>query len=89
MAAYRDYERQIPGKGYVSPWEKRQIRLGKTLLERGQVFISKAKTALKRGNDSQARDWIGELDKSIRAATGERKTQLQKQKERLERKLRA
>jgi len=82
---YREYERRRPGKPYVSPWEKKQIKKGKTKLDRGQIFIKKAERAQ---SSVELENWVAQLDMSIEAATGERKKQLEKQRERLVNKLR-
>lgn len=83
-AMYRSAEKIAPTKGYVSPWQIRQIRKGKTKLEKGLIFIQKAERA---GGASfgQLRLWITQKDRAISKAKGQRKEQLLIERGRLER----
>ena len=84
-AMYRVYDHFLPGKGYKSPWEKRQVRRGRTRLERGQVFISRARRG--NGRRTQVESWLAQLERSIATARGRRRDRLLQQKARLERML--
>lgn len=82
-AAYREYERTYPGKDYVSPWELKKIK-GKTVFDRGQIFLSKAeKNSVSPGADT-LKYWISQLGNSINMAKGKQKQQFMKQRERLQ-----
>ena len=89
-AAYRDAERQVGGpksKSYVSPWELKQIRKGKTKLQKGVVFVQKLEKQSKKAGVSQTmlRRWVAEKEEAIRRARGKNRTQLIIEKNRLER----
>jgi len=90
-AMYRDAERRTGGpggKGYVSPWEVRQLAQGKTRLEKGLLFVQQVeRKARRRGglNQDRVRQWIVEKDEAINAARGKRKEQLIIERNRLER----
>lgn len=92
-ALYRHYVRSTGGQGgqgHVSPWELRQVKRGKTRLEKGLVFVQRAERQAWSGKGvSQAtvRDWIAQKDEAIRQATGRRKAQLMIERNRLERML--
>jgi len=62
-AMYRTYEKHMPDKGYISPWEIRQISRGKTKFDRGQIFIQKAE---KGAQKSAIQGWIAQLTESIK-----------------------
>ncbi len=89
-ALYRYYERQLggpDGKAYVSPWQIRQIRTGKTPLQRGLIFVQGAERRLQSGmvNKSTVTKWIEQKDEAIKKARGKKKVQLMIEKRRLER----
>ena len=90
-ALYRKYERKQggpDGKGYVSPWQVRQLRKGKTRLEKGLLFIQNLEMQTKAaGGVSKAtiRGWIEQKDEAIKKARGGRKAQLMIERNRLER----
>jgi len=81
-AMYRAIEKIAPAKGYVSPWQLRQIRKGSTRLEQGLVFVQQAE---KRGGASldQVAQWIREKNRAIKKARGDRKGQLTIERDRL------
>lgn len=83
-AMYRAYVRIAPVKGYVSPWQLRQIRKGSTVLEQGLVFVQRAE---RQGGASliQVAEWIREKNKAINRAKGQRKKQLVIERDRLAR----
>lgn len=87
-AMYRDYEKRVGGrdtKGYVSPWELKQIKSGKTLLDKGLLFVQKRKKTGKTGkvDDPVTRDWIHQLDEKIARSRGKVKARLVGQRKRL------
>jgi hypothetical protein len=92
-AAYRGYEKAVGGPGtknYVSPWELRQVKSGKTLLDKGLLYVQKQER--KGGTTSGVskatiQQWIDGLDKSISKARGKRKQDLIAQRDRLRRQL--
>jgi len=91
-AAYRDAEQRVGGpgtKGYVSPWEVKQVKHGKTRLEKGLVFVQRQERTRGRGGASaaQVREWIAQKEEAIRSSTGRRRTQLVIERNRLERML--
>jgi hypothetical protein len=92
-AAYRDFERQVGGtstKGYVSPWEIKQIKAGKTLLDKGLIYIQRQE---RKGGTTTGvpkemiQQWIDEKNRAILKARGERRRELIEQRERLRRSL--
>jgi hypothetical protein len=90
-ALYRDAEKRVGGpgtKGYVSPWEVRQISQGTTRLEKGLIFVQQVERQAKspKGlSQAQVRSWIAEKEDAIKESKGKRKTQLILEKNRLER----
>jgi hypothetical protein len=89
-ALYRYYERRVGGadtKRYVSPWQLRTIKSGKNLLDKGLLFVQKAKREGRPPPVTQMKQWIDQLSENIRTATGERRIQLLRQKNNLERRL--
>lgn len=76
---YRSYEKVAPGKNYVSPWEVKQVRGGKTPFDRGQIFVQKAEKGARSGAIKQ---WISQLTESIKLYPAQRE-QFEKQRERL------
>ena len=89
-AMYRSYERLTGGpeaKGYVSPWELRMVKKGKSLLDKSLIYLQRAKRAGQPVNRGQVRDWIEKLDASIRGSRGSRRAQLVRQRENLRRSL--
>ena len=92
-AAYRSYERLVGGTGtknYVSPWELRNIKTGKTPLDKGLVFIQKQ--SLKGGTVSgvpkpMIEEWIRKKDVAIKKARGEHRKSLIEQRDRLRKSL--
>lgn len=85
-AMYRDYERVTPSKGYVSPWEVRQIRHGRTLLDKGLIFIQRR---VKGGGtvsgvpQHMVEEWIRQKEVAIGRARGAHRRELIEQRERL------
>ncbi len=92
-AAYRGAEKQVGGpdtKGYVSPWQLRNIRKGKTLLDKGLLYVQKQE---RKGGTAQGlpktmtQQWIADLDKAIAKSRGKHRQDLIAQRERLRRNL--
>lgn len=83
-AMYRDRVKDSPGPRWVSPWQIRQIRKGKTRLEMGIVFAQRAE---KRGGIStmEVVRWIEQKEKAIARARGPRRKQLKIERDRLTR----
>jgi len=85
-AAYRDYIKDTPDKGYTSPWQLRKVRMLRTL---DQVKVLDQQRERRGVVSPLSRDtlvnWIDQLGQSIKQATGSRRAQLVEQKERLER----
>ena len=89
-AMYRDYERRVGGpqtKGYVSPWELRLVKSGKTMLDKGLILIKKGKRTGQPVPHGQIRDWIESLDARIKGSRGSRRVQLMAQRDNLRRSL--
>lgn len=89
-ASYRDAEKRVGGrrhKGYKSPWEAKQVKSGKTSLQKGLVFIQKRERSPRTKDSAQIRLWIAQKDEAIRQAKGRRKQQLMIERNRLERML--
>lgn len=93
-AAYRQAEKDVGGpgtKGYVSPWEVKQLREGRTFLEKGLIFVQRAERKKVSKNSGvsqvQVREWIAQKDEAISKARGKRKEQLIIERNRLERML--
>ena len=92
-AMYRDAERRVGGpksKGYISPWELKNIRRGKTKLQKGLVFVQKLEKESKKAggvSKSRLRSWIADKEEAIRSARGRNRAQLIIEKNRLERML--
>lgn len=89
-ALYRHYERQYGGprgKPYVSPWQLRQLRTGKTPLQKGLIFVQGAERRLQDGTVSKAmvRSWVEQKGEAIKKARGKHRAQLVIEKRRLER----
>lgn len=90
-AMYRDAESRTGGrkaKGYRSPWEIHQLRLGKTKLQKGLVFVQKMeRKARVAGGVSKdmIRGWIASKDEAIHRAKGRHREQLIIERNRLER----
>ena len=82
-AAYRSYEKIAPPKRDVSPWIRRRV-YGKVKLNRDLVRIQQAE---KSGGMSKAtiRSWLGEKERSIKGARGQRRKQMQIEADRLRR----
>jgi len=88
-ALYRWYERQYGGPGgkpYVSPWQLKQTKSGRTELQKGLIFVQKAEKGYKGGELSKAtiRSWIGQKNEAIRLARGKHRARLQIEVRRLE-----
>jgi hypothetical protein len=84
-AMYRAYEKRTGGtgaKGYVSPWQLKQLRKGKSLLDRGQIFVQKVKRGQAIGKSQIAR-WVDQLGESIKSARGQRRERLVQQRDNL------
>jgi len=86
-AMYRDYERLAPGKDYVSPWEVKQVKGGKTLLQKGLLFVQRTEKKAREGGISKPmiQSWIDQKAQAIKDARGKRRTQLVIERRRLER----
>lgn len=87
-AMYRAYVADRPNKKHKSPWERKQIKSGKTRLEKGLVFVQGAEQAEAAGKSvgkGMIRQWISEKELAIKGARGKRRTQLTIEKRRLER----
>ncbi len=84
---YRDYERVAPDKGYVSPWQLRQIKGGKTLLQKGLIFVQQTEKKLHEGTISKPvlRSWLDQKGQAIKRARGKNRAVLQIEYNRLER----
>ena len=84
-AMYREFEDKTGGHrrqgGLVSPWELKQVKKGKTPLDRGQIFIQKSQRG--KVNKGAIMNWLSHLDANIRQAKGARRTQLIQQRMRL------
>lgn len=85
-AMYRAAVKVAPPKRDISPWVLRQVRKGGTRLERGLIFIQQAE---RKGGLSRARveQWLAEKDAAIKKARGQRRAQLQIERNRLVRML--
>lgn len=88
-AMYRDYERRHggpDGKPYISPWQLKQIRAGKTELQKGLIFIQKTEKRFGEGAISKARvqSWIADKEQAIKKARGKRRATLIIERNRLE-----
>ncbi len=85
-AMYRDYERITPDKGYVSPWELKQISKGKTPLQKGLIFVQKTEKQMREGGISKSTIalWLEQKKEAIKSARGKRRTQLVIESRRLE-----
>jgi len=92
-AMYRDYTRITGGpdaKGYVSPWELKQIKSGKTALDKGLIFIQRK--ALSGGSVTgvpkpMIQKWIDEKNLAIVKARGQHRRDLITQRDRLKKEL--
>lgn len=84
-AMYRSFIRTAADKGYKSPWEKRQLKQRRSL-DLGQVVVKRAERAETVG---QLRRFLEQLAVSIAEATGVRRQQLVRQRDRLRTKLRS
>jgi hypothetical protein len=88
-AMYRDYEKRQggpDGKPYRSPWEIKQIRAGKTELQKGIIFIQKTERKAETGaiSKSQIQSWIAGKEQAIKKARGKHRAQLMIERNRLE-----
>jgi len=83
---YRDYVRRAPGKNYVSPWEVKQLKQGKTLLQKGLIFVQQTEKKAREGGIGKPmiRQWIEQKRQAIKKARGKRRVQLQIECSRLE-----
>jgi len=84
-AMYRAYEQRTggpKGKGYVSPWELKQLRKGKSLLDKGLISVQKVKRGQAIGK-SQIAQWVDQLGESIKSARGQRRERLISQRDNL------
>ena len=87
-AMYRAAEQRTggpKGKPYVSPWQLRAIRKGKTALQKGLVFIQKQEKKAGGTSKQMLRNWIADKDEAIGRASGKRRQQLIIERNRLER----
>lgn len=90
FAMYRDYERRVGGPGtnrHVSPGELGKTKSGKALLNRGLLYVQKARSEGRPPLASHAKYWIDQLNEKINTTTGSQREQLIKQKNNLERSL--
>lgn len=87
---YRASEKHVPDKGYVSPWQTKQVATGANKLVKGLIFVQSLERRRAKGqvSDSTVRQWITEKEMAINSARGEQKTALILQRNRLERMLR-
>jgi hypothetical protein len=87
-AMYRSYVKQSGDKGYVSPWELKQIKGGKTALQQGLIFVQGAERKLQAHdgtvNKGMIRSWMDQKDESIKHARGKHREQLLIERRRLE-----
>jgi hypothetical protein len=86
---YRDAEKRMGGtgsKGYVSPWEIKQIKSGKTRLEKGLIFVQREEKR-KGASHEMIKQWIEQKNEAIGKARGKRRSQLIIERGRLERML--
>lgn len=82
-ALYRDAEKRVGGpdsKGYVSPWELKQIKQGKTPLDKGQIFIQKQ---ARKPAPGMTGEWVRQLDEKIVESKGKERQRLVGQRDRL------
>ena len=84
FSMYRSYQRQAPGQNYISPWESRQLLKGKTLLDKGLIFVQKEEKAGRPVNKDMVRNWMKEKTQAIKRARGKRRVQLRLEYNRLE-----
>jgi hypothetical protein len=86
-AMYRGYIKQVGDKNYVSPWELKQLRKGKTLLDKGLIFVQSSERTASAGgavNKGMIRQWMDEKNIAIKKARGANRTRLQQEYHRLE-----
>lgn len=89
-AMYRMYEQLVGGprsKSYVSPWELRNIRKGRTTLAKGLVFVQRLEQqAVAKGslNKGVIRSWLDDKRAAITKARGSQRAQLLIEYKRLE-----
>ncbi len=86
FSMYRAYERRAPGKDHVSPWEVKQLKQGKTLLQKGLIFVQQTEKKVREGGISKPmlRQWIDQKKEAVKGARGKRRVQLQIEQRRLE-----
>ena len=84
---YRDYERIAPDKGYVSPWQVKQLKQGKTPFSKGLIFVQQIEKKAQQGTISKPmlRSWLEDKAQAIKKARGKHRTQLRIEYNRLER----
>jgi len=85
-ALYRYYVKYTPDKQYKSPWELTRTIGPPPTLNRGVLFGQKLQMMQKAGHtvsSGQIRNWMTQLDTSIRRTKGERRQQLIRQRDNL------